>query len=311
MTSFNEREFLISTAEYNKDFWNAMRGNRKAVEKIQGGRDMITSGYTIPINSEKKLQAAIGREGLFRNICTVVNAFNGDMSVYATDCEDYADWVPEGGNIPIYDGINDFERYTIDCHKLDVFVKLDDDFINDAAFSVEKYLTERLAKNFARAEDRGFVTGDGIVAPTGILCSGKGAEIGVSTDNFCLDDVCRLFFSLKDEYRKNAVWLMNDETALDLRLAKDENGNYLWNHNNDTILGKPVYICNDMPSAESGSMPIAFGDFRYYWIVLRRPVSVRTLKEKFITRDQVGYLAQEFLDGKLIRREAIHTLKIN
>ncbi len=69
---------------------------------------------------------------------------------------------------------------------------------------------------------------------------------------------------------------MNDETALTLRLLKDENGNYLWNHTNDTILGKPVIISNDMPSAGNGKMPVVFGDFSYYWIIERSPISVQT-----------------------------------
>ena len=131
------------------------------------------------------------------------------------------------------------------------------------------------------------------------------------TNRLNMDDIVRLYFTLRDEYRNNAVWLMNDDTAFDLRLMKDEEGNYLWNHTDNTIFGRPVIISNDMPSAESGNVPIVFGDLRYYWIILRSPVRIRTLKEKFITLDQVGYLAHEFLDGKLIRRDAAQGLMIN
>ncbi|MGE4274223.1 MAG: phage major capsid protein [Desulfitobacterium sp.] len=62
---------------------------------------------------------------------------------------------------------------------------------------------------------------------------------------------------------------------------------------------------------ESGSKPIAFGDFSYYWVIGRRPIGVRTLTEKFATLDQLGYLAYEFLDGKLIRPEAVKVIQIN
>ncbi len=147
--------------------------------------------------------------------------------------------------------------------------------------------------------------------PTGILDKENGAQVGVTEDAITFDNIISLYFSLDTEYRKNATWLMNDETALTLRLLKDENGNYLWNHTNDTILGKPVIISNDMPSAENGKMPVVFGDFSYYWIIERSPISVQTLKEKFVTLDQTGYLAMEFLDGKLICREAFKRLKIS
>ena len=65
-----------------------------------------------------------------------------------------------------------------------------------------------------------------------------------------------------------------------------------------------------MPNAESGSKPIAFGDFSYYWVIGRRPIGVRTLTEKFAVLDQLGYLAYEFLDGKLIRPEAVKVIQI-
>ena len=106
------------------------------------------------------------------------------------------------------------------------------------------------------------------------------------------------------------MWLMNDKTALALRKLKDGDVNYLWNQANDTILGKQVIISEYMPDIETGTKPIAFGDFSYYWIVGRKPVTVRTLLEKFVLYDQIGYLAFEFLDGKLVRNEAIKVIQM-
>lgn len=145
--------------------------------------------------------------------------------------------------------------------------------------------------------------------PTGIL-SENGATVGVTASGISFDDVIRLYFSVEKQYRGNSAWLMNDETALALRLLKDANGNSLWNHANNTILGKPVYIDNHMPSAGAGAKPIAFGDFSFYWIVEREPFTVRVLKEKFFEAGQIGYLAYEFLDGKLIQPEAVKVLQI-
>lgn len=147
--------------------------------------------------------------------------------------------------------------------------------------------------------------------PTGILDDAAGAKTGVITSALCFVDVLRLYHSLDKEYRKNAVWLMNDETALMLRMLKDSAGNYLWNPSDNTILGKPVAISGDMPSVGAGAKPVVFGDFSYYWIIDRSPISVQALKELFVTLDQMGYLAAEFLDGKLIRRDALKALVIS
>ena len=311
MTVFNEKEYLIGTAEYGANFWNAMRGIPHAYDKIYGGANGITGGYALPSGSNEKLQKAITHESLFRSMATVIKAYNGASRIFAKDCSDIAAWVPEGGSIPLQDGVNDFTRYAVDSHKLAVFVKLDDDFVHDAAFSLEDYLTERLAKNLAKSEDKGFVLGTGEHMPVGILDDTAGAKTGVTTSALCFDDVLRLYYSLDKEYRKNAVWLMNDETALTLRMVKDSAGNYLWNPSDNTILGKPVVISYDMPSVGAGAKPIVFGDFSYYWIIDRSPVSIQALKELFVTLDQVGYLATEFLDGKLIRRDALKALKIS
>jgi len=61
---------------------------------------------------------------------------------------------------------------------------------------------------------------------------------------------------------------------------------------------------------QSGSKPIAFGDFSYYWIICRSPVSVKALSEKYALLDEMGYLAFEFIDGKLIRPEAVKVIQI-
>ena len=98
---------------------------------------------------------------------------------------------------------------------------------------------------------------------------------------------------------------MNDETALVLRKLKDADGNYIWNHNADTIFGKSVFISEFMPNVNNGNKPIAFGNFSYYWIVNRSGILVRTLVEKFALSQQTGYLACEYLDARLIRSEAI------
>lgn len=310
MTIFNEKEYLIGTAEYSEHFWDAMRGIQHAYDKIHGGANGITGGYTLPSGSNDKLQKAITQESLFRSMATVIKSYNGASRIFAKDCSDIAAWVPEGGSIPLQDGVNDFTHYAVDSHKLAVFVKLDDDFVHDAAFSLEDYLTERLAENFAKAEDKGFVLGTGEHMPTGILDDTAGAETGITTSVLSFDDVLRLYHSLDAKYRKNAVWLMNDETALTLRTLKDSAGNYLWNPSDNTILGKSVVISYDMPPVKDGAKPVVFGNFSYYWIIDRSPVSVQALKEHFVTLDQIGYLATEFLDGKLIRRDALKALKI-
>ena len=305
-------DYSIPTAqpEYHSQFWDMARHNT-------GKNDFLTQGYvsphgtyTLPIASSGQLEKALDKESLFRNIASFMRVHRHGYRIFAKDCEDMALFVSEGGEIPVYKGMDDFNVNTVDSHKLAVFFKLDEDFVRDAAFDIEGYLTNRLAKNFGRVEENACINGNGVEEPTGVLHDTKGAEVSVTADALTYDTLIEQYFSVKPEYRKNAVWLMNDKTALALRKLKDANGNYLWNSNNDTILGKPVYISEFMPDAVSGSKPVAFGDFSYYWFISRSPVSLRTLTEQFAANDQVGYLALEFVEGKLIRRDAVKVISM-
>ena len=47
MTIFNEKEYLIGTAEYGANFWNAMRGIQHAYDKIHGGANGIINQKAI------------------------------------------------------------------------------------------------------------------------------------------------------------------------------------------------------------------------------------------------------------------------
>lgn len=231
--------------------------------------------------------------------------------LYANDFKDKAIWVPEGAEIPVSELMKDLERYGIESHKLATIVCLDEDFVRSTGYKLEKHLIDHMAKAFARAEEEAFILGEGAYEPTGIL-DDNGAETGVTAQTLTYDSIIQLFFSVKPEYRKHGKWLMNDETALDLRTLKDADGNYLWNHANDTILGKEVLISEFMPSVEVyGSKPVAFGDFSHYEIIDRSRFSIRALNEMFIANQQIGYLGYAFLDGKLTNKEAEKVLSVS
>ena len=309
MKTYSEMLPYIEGRDYENHFWNAMRGKPGHKEFIAKG-ESVTGAFILTPKGQDKYMTAIKQESLFRNLATDIQVYDHDYRIKTVCSEDVAVWVPEGGTIPLSDGMGDFGDITLASHKLAAFLKLEDTLVRAPFFKIEDYLVKRLAKNFGRAEDNGFINGNGENMPTGILAETGGAEIGVTTSTLTYDDVIKLFFSVKPEYRKNGTWLMNDETALALRTLKDDAGQPIWNQSNDTILGRKVYISEFMPGAESGSKPIAFGDFSYYWIVRRRPVSVRTLTEQFAMVDCVGYLAYEFLDGKLIRPETIKVMQM-
>lgn len=93
-----------------------------------------------------------------------------------------------------------------------------------------------------------------------------------------------------------------------LRKLKDNTGNYIWNPSvqagvPDTILNRPYKTSSYVPEIKAGNKCMAFGDFSYYWVADRQGRSFKRLNELFAMTGQVGFLASQRLDGKLILRK--------
>lgn len=122
-------------------------------------------------------------------------------------------------------------------------------------------------------------------------------------------------YSLKRPYRKNAKFIMNDQTIAALRKLKDNNGAYLWQPSLqagevDRLFGYEVYTSPYVPTIAAGKPVIAFGDFSYYNIGDRGTRSFAELKELYAGNGMVGFVAKERVDGKLILPEAVQILKM-
>lgn len=109
--------------------------------------------------------------------------------------------------------------------------------------------------------------------------------------------------------------LLNDSTVKALRKLKDSNGNYIWQPSvregePDRILNRPYRTSIYVPELAEGNRVMAFGDYSYYWIADRQGRSFKRLNELYATTGQVGFLACERVDGKLILSEAVKTLGV-
>jgi HK97 family phage major capsid protein len=297
---------MITTNNYNRSFWNAARGNKESYLSMNEGSDN-TGAYLLPSDFRDKFNANLSENNLFRRLGTTVNLSSPEGIIQAVTSTGIADWVTESNLFT--ESSDTFTPFSVKSHKLASLSRIKSSFVGDMNFDIEKYLLGDFSKRFGRAEENAFINGNGITQPTGIL----GADAAVITANkssILFDEVVKLYFSLKAEYRNNAVFIMHDETAMLLRTIKDSNGNYLWNSSNDTIFSKQVLTSPHMPTVGSGAKCIAFGDISYYWIVERQPLSVKILTELYVEQGQIGFSAFERLDGKLIQPDAVKIMKM-
>lgn len=76
------------------------------------------------------------------------------------------------------------------------------------------------------------------------------------------------------------------------------------------LLQDSIYTSPYVPQMEAGTYSVAFGDFKNYWIADRAGRTVQRLNELYSTNGQVGFVATERVDGKVILPEGIKLLKM-
>lgn len=138
-------------------------------------------------------------------------------------------WIDEGGALSFGDAT--FAQINLDAHKLHVAVKVTEELLYDNAFGLESYIIEQFGKALSNAEEDAFLNGDGVGKPLGLFSDKGGGEVAVtaaSATAITADEIINLVYSLKRPYRKNAKFIMNDQTIAALRKLKDNNGAYLW-----------------------------------------------------------------------------------
>ena len=78
----------------------------------------------------------------------------------------------------------------------------------------------------------------------------------------------------------------------------------------DKLLGFDLVTSPYAPTMAAGALPIAFGDFNNYWIGDRMGRTVQRLNELYATNGQIGFVATERVDGKVILPEGIQLLQM-
>lgn len=300
-----------ATDEYKSSMLTALRTNfRQVSDVLEEGND-ANGGYLVPEEYDRHLIDVLNEENIMRTLATTITT-SGEHKINIAATKPAAAWIEEGAAIQFSDAT--FGQKLLDAHKLHVAIKITDELLYDNAFNLESYIITQFGKALANAEEDAFLNGDGTGKPKGLF---QDAEVGVTTSaaSITSDNMIELVYSLKRPYRKNASFIMNDQTIAALRKLKDNNNNYIWQPSYqagepDRLLGYTLHTSAFAPKQAAGAKAIAFGDFSYYNIGDRGVRSLQELKELFAGNGMVGYLMKERVDGLLVLPEAVKCLQI-
>lgn len=299
--------------EYKVDFGNILRG-KVPLHNVLSTTPDTDGGYLVPEEFERQIVMGLEESNIIRTLAKVITT-SAERKIPVAATHSIAQWTAE--NAAYTENNPTFAQKTIDAYKLTDLVKVSVELLQDSMFDLESYVAAEFARAFGIAEEEAFCVGTGTGQPTGIFTTG-GGQVGVTAGSataITVDNLIDLIYALKSPYRRNAMFLMKDVTVSALRKLKDNNGAYLWQPSvqagqPDRLLGYPIYTSPYVPGVEASSLPIAFGDFRNYWIADRMGRTVQRLNELYAGNGQVGFIATERVDGKVILAEGIQLLKM-
>lgn len=84
----------------------------------------------------------------------------------------------------------------LSAYKLGTMIKISNELLNDSAFDLATYIARRFGVRMGNAEERAFITGDGVGKPLGLLAETGGAKVGVTAgkkDAVTFDEIFKLY----------------------------------------------------------------------------------------------------------------------
>jgi len=304
----------IASDNYAEDYNCYLRG-RPLVHNVMSEGVDANGGYLVPTEFERQIVTALDENNVVRGMANVIHtSAERKIPVAASHVQAY--WTAE--NAAYTESNPTFDQKSLDAFKLTALSKVSIELLQDSAFDLQAYLAAEFGRAFGISEETAFCVGTGTGQPTGIF-GANGGTVGVTaaaTNKITADELISLVYALKKPYRRNAQWLMNDTTVAEVRKLKDPTtGAFLWQPSMqmgepDKLLGYSLQTSAYAPTIAAGALAVAFGDFHNFWIADRTGRTIQRLNELYSTNGQVGFIATERLDAKVILPEGIQLLKM-
>ena len=183
--------------------------------------------------------------------------------------------------------------------------------INNAKFDVVSFVVFEMAKMIAIFLERELLNGtkgkvEGALSTDTTVAAESETEITA-------DDLITLQTSVKQVYQKEACWTMSQNTFTAVRKLKDKNGRYLLQDDITgdfpyRLLGKPVFVSDNMPEIAAGAKPVLYGDYSGLSVNMRENIQIQILLEKYATKHAAGIISWFEFDSKVSDHQKLATL---
>lgn len=207
--------------------------------------------------------------------------------------------------------VGNFTKIELGGYLAGALVLVSRSLINNAQFNIVDFVVEHMAYEIKRWIEGELLNGtddkiDGLSTLTNSITASASTAITA-------DEIIRLHDSVKDVYQTDAIWIMSPATRTALRLLKDSMGRYLLQDDitspfGTTLLGKPVYVSDNMSNMSAGKTAIYYGDMKGLATKFSEDMSIEVLREKYATMHAVGIVGWLECDAKVCDAQMISKL---
>lgn len=303
--------------EYRQAFFHWLTSPRETDMEIEEFRVLnktttTAGGFLVPVDMYNDVLRALRFQGSVQSLAKVITTSSGDNLLYPVNsAHGAAAWTAESAGYTLSD--ETFAQITLSAFKAATIIKVTEELMTDSAFPLDSFLATEFGERISVLQETGFIVGTGTGQPQGLIVAG-GATSNVTTStaatgnttSFSYSALVTFVFSLPQQYRQNAAWMVNDTAARNLYLLLDGQSRPLWNVNvatsgPDTFLGFPIYTHPDIPAPAVSTISALFGDFnRTYAIRQVDGFSMQRLGELYAENGQVGFRGFHRVDGRVM-----------
>lgn len=214
---------------------------------------------------------------------------------------------------PLTSSSGSFDTVTLTGFLAGCLTKISRSLINNVNFDIVGFVVDEMAYQISR-----WIEGEllnGTQNKVSGLSTLKNGITAASQTAITADEVVKLHDSIKDRFQNNAIWIMSPSTRTALRLLKSNTGYYLLNDDISTpfgtsLLGKPVYVSDNMPNIAAGNRVIYYGDMRGLATKFNENINIEVLRERYADEHAYGVIGWLEFDSKVIDEQQLAVMKM-
>ena len=295
---------------------------RAFADYIRGVVSHTRDGELAPANNGKIIPTTIAKKiiELVYDVCPILDKsekynvkgkleipyYPADASTQITVAfaEEFTDLTSSTGN---------FTTVTLDGYLAGALTKISESLINNTDIDIVGFIVKRMAYDIARFIEKNLLgKGGGSVAGLG---GATNITTLTSSSAITADDLITFQGTIKDVFQDQAVWIMSPKTRDALRLLKDDVGRYLLNDDitspfGKVLLGKPVYVSDNMDDIGSAKKVIYYGDMSGLATKFTEEMHIKVLRELYAAQHAVGVVGWLEFDAKVQDQQKIACLKM-